>query len=105
MNKDEYIRRNAALQRIRRLEWQRRLWEYALAHPCVECRERDPMVLEFDHVDRSAKEFTMSLLATRRYAWPTVTAEPAKCQVRCANCHRRRTAKQSDWSKPSVGVS
>ena len=94
-NKADYIQRNGALQQIRRLEWQRRLWAHLLANPCVDCGERDPIVLEFDHVDRAAKEFTMGFLATRGYAWATVLAELAKCEVRCANCHRRRTAVQS----------
>ena len=62
------------------------------------------MVLEFDHVDRAAKHFTMGFLATRGYAWATVLAELAKCEVRCANCHRRRTAVQFDWPKLSVST-
>lgn len=104
MNKDDYIRRNAVLQRIRRLVWQRRLWEYVLAHPCVDCAERDPLVLEFDHVDRTTKVSTLCTMATRGYAWTTVLAELAKCEVRCANCHRRRTAAQFDWPKLSMAA-
>jgi hypothetical protein len=61
------------------------------------------MVLEFDHLDRAAKEFTMGFMATRGYAWPTVQAELAKCEVRCANCHRHRTAVQFEW--PKLGIS
>jgi hypothetical protein len=29
----------------------------------------------------------------------TVFEEIAKCDVRCVNCHRRRTAEKFDWSK------
>ncbi len=105
MNRHDYIRRNGALQRRRRLEWQRRLWEYLSVHPCVDCREQDPLVLEFDHVDRTTKEFTMGFMATRGHAWPTVLSELAKCEVRCANCHRRRTAAQFGWPKLSVAAS
>ena len=36
-------------------------------------------------------------MSQRAYTWPTVEAEIAKCDIRCANCHRRRTAAQFNW--------
>lgn len=62
---------------------------------CVDCGERDPIVLEFDHV-RGDKRGRLAELA-RRTSWATIAAEIAKCEVRCANCHRRRTAQQLGW--------
>jgi hypothetical protein len=36
-------------------------------------------------------------LVGRRWGWETIEAEIAKCEVRCANCHRRKTALEWDW--------
>lgn len=80
------------------LENLRRLVAYLLEHPCVDCGECDPLVLDFDHRDRSTKRMSVSSLL--RYAcWAPLEAEIAKCDVRCANCHRRRTAQQFGWRK------
>jgi CubicO group peptidase (beta-lactamase class C family) len=38
-------------------------------------------------------------LSGLRYAWANIQEEIAKSDVRCANCHRRRTALQFDWPK------
>jgi hypothetical protein len=75
-----------------------RVAEYLRGHPCVDCGEDDLVVLEFDHRDRTMKRMPVSLM-TRSYTWAEVEREIAKCDVRCANCHRRRTAQQFGWRK------
>jgi hypothetical protein len=70
--------------------------EYLVAdlreHPCVDCGERDPIVPELDHL--RDKEFGIGK-GFRDRAWQSVLDEMAKCDVVCANCHRRRTAKRA----------
>ena len=68
--------------------------QYLLANPCVDCGETDPIVLEFDHRDPSEKLFSIGNSLGQTWRWQKIKAEIAKCDVRCANCHRRRTAKQ-----------
>lgn len=82
-------RRNERLAR----EIAERLFEHKLSLGCSDCGERDPTVLEFDHLrDKDA-----SVAALVRYGnWARVEAEVAKCDVVCANCHRRRTAMRSN---------
>jgi hypothetical protein len=67
--------------------------EYLQQHPCVDCGESDPLVLEFDHV-RGEKKYNVSDLIRRYAGWKTIMAEIDKCDIRCANCHRRATAKR-----------
>jgi len=74
-----------------------RLYRYLESHPCVHCGESDPTVLEFDHLDGVDKTSNISTLVRRGVSWTKLEAEIAKCRVLCANCHRRRTAKQFNW--------
>lgn len=67
------------------------VFEYLLKHPCVDCGEKDPLVLEFDH--RRDKDRAISRALRSGWSLKRLQAEIAKCQVRCANCHKRRTAK------------
>lgn len=64
---------------------------YLACHPCIDCGEADPIVLEFDHRDRSLKLFTVKDKINGGVSLETIKAEVAKCDVRCANCHRRKT--------------
>jgi hypothetical protein len=73
---------------------------YLASHPCVDCGLDDPVVLEFDHVTGS-KRAALSVLVRSAATIATLNAEIAKCVVRCANCHRRRTAQS--WRKGSSG--
>lgn len=66
---------------------------------CVDCGESDPVVLDFDHRNPDTKLFTICDGVSYGYAWSRIQAEASKCDVRCANCHRRRTAKQFGWRK------
>lgn len=66
-----------------------RVADYLLGHPCVDCGEADIVVLDFDHLRDKVKE--VSQLVRRGWPWRSIEAEIAKCQVRCANCHRRKT--------------
>ncbi len=74
------------------------IFEYLKTHPCIDCGELDPLVLEFDHVI-GKKEFDISYLINAGYALQRLLDEIEKCVVRCANCHRRKTAKSFSYYK------
>ena len=79
--------------------------DHLLEHPCVDCGEGDPVVLDFDHIGND-KAANVSWLARTGATWDRIEAEIAKCEVRCANCHRRRTMaslKSYRWLK-SLGT-
>lgn len=92
-NQRDRVRANSARYRMRNRLLMR---GYLESHPCVDCGENDPIVLDFDHV-RAPKIASVSRLSASNIGWSRVEAEIAKCEVRCANCHRRRTAEQFGW--------
>src|SRR6266850_135011 len=102
-NREAYIAREVARMNRYRLENRERILEYLLAHPCCDCGETDPVVLEFDHRDRATKRSEVARLAASKQ-WKVVLVEIEKCDVRCGNCHRRRTAQQLQWGKPSTST-
>lgn len=95
-NRPAYIERAMAQVKQRREEQVRVLHEYLRTHPCVDCSETNIGLLEFDHVDSAAKEMDIGVMLGRR-PWAKILDEIAKCDVRCANCHRKRTAAQQGW--------
>ena len=66
---------------------------YLKTNPCVDCGETDPVILEFDHV--RDKDFNISDAARKGVSMKKLSDEIAKCEVRCANCHRRKTYERS----------
>lgn len=76
---------------------QQYVWSYLESHPCVQCDESDPEVLEFDHLEEGSKFKNVSVLSCSAYSLRTLVAEINKCQVLCANCHRRKTNRQFNF--------
>lgn len=64
---------------------------------CVDCGNNNPLVLEFDHKDGVDKYNTIGTLVGNGTTWKNIKKEIDKCDIRCANCHRIRTAKQLNW--------
>lgn len=68
------------------------------SNPCIDCGEKDVLVLEFDHKDKHKKEFSISDLIKKSVPHERLAEEMSKCEVRCANCHRKKTQKEgSSW--------
>lgn len=74
-------------EKVPKRQW---ILQYWREHPCVDCGETDTDVLEFDHRDPSEKLGEVP----RMSSIARMAAEAAKCDVRCANCHRRRHARE-----------
>lgn len=76
------------------------VWDYLKEHPCIDCGETDPIVLEFDHFKE--KTNNISSMCNQAVSVNRIKKEIEKCEVRCAHCHRRKTAKQFGWYKDIV---
>jgi hypothetical protein len=93
----KYVLRSKHKNAAERHDNQERVLEFLRTHPCVDCGEADPIVLQFDHQDPESKSSNVGELLRRRASWARIQAEIDKCDVRCANDHQRRTATQFGW--------
>ena len=94
----KWYQRNRALQMARVTPGNRRAREaindyvdQVKRRPCADCGGHfPPFIMDFDHV-RGDKMAEISKLRGARASRARLEAELAKCEVVCANCHRRRT--------------
>lgn len=91
-NKKNIIRRNRV-----------RLWELLTSSSCMDCSDSDPVILEFDHREPEQKLHNISEMLSSALSWKRIQAEIDKCDIVCANCHRRRTAKTRGFWKLKMG--
>lgn len=98
-NKQSYLDR-VRIREVGVIENNRkRLADYLRHHPCVDCGQTDIRVLEFDHV-RGNKSNNIARMVGEGFSWSTIEAEIAKCEVRCANCHRiMESEKRGFWRR------
>jgi hypothetical protein len=91
-NKQRYVAQARARAQRLYLERTKYLIRFFASHPCVDCGETDPVVLEFDHL--ADKEFDVGRALPYRN-WQSILEEIEKCEVVCRNCHRRRESKRA----------
>lgn len=94
--RDEYYKKNKALIISQNSERRKaiksalitNIFAYLEDHPCVDCGNDDPRVLEFDHLPGYQKVAEIGEMIQNSWSWHKVLEEIQKCEVRCANCHR-----------------
>jgi len=96
-NRDKYISKALKWNSEQRFKLQRIVLRYLKDHRCIDCNENDVLVLDFDH--RNSKIKSISEMVKSCCSVERVVAEIKKCDVRCANCHRRKTARELGFWK------
>lgn len=92
---DHRAQRNAdSKTRVKRRREAARQWimSYLRGRACVDCGIAVLLVLQFDH-RRGRKVMDISKMVKAGRDAVVLASEVAKCDVVCANCHARRTAR------------
>lgn len=84
-NRDE----ETAQKLQRRNELRAWVYDYKRQRACARCGESDPACLEFHHTSAHEKRLAIGQMVTYGYAKTSIRAEMSKCELVCANCHRR----------------
>jgi hypothetical protein len=94
-HKEEYLRKNRERRKQLVDENHTNILKYFKEHPCVDCGETHPATLQFDHV--RGRKFKIVSMMIHDYQWDKLLIEIAKCEVRCGNCHAKKTAREYNW--------
>src|ERR1017187_1870374 len=68
-----------------------RVWfnSYRALQACKVCNESHPACLDFHHKERHTKLFEVTYMVHRGFGKDAILKEIEKCEVLCANCHRK----------------
>lgn len=67
--------------------------------PCVDCgRQFPPVAMDLDHV-QGEKVNSVAFAIKEMWSEARLRAEIQKCVVRCAVCHRIKTAQEMGWPR------
>lgn len=69
-------------------EYKTNFIEYKKTLECEECGENHPACLDFHHIED--KNENISTLVKRGHSMKKIREEIEKCEVLCANCHRKK---------------
>ncbi len=70
---------------------------------CKFCSEKDPVTLDFHHVNPKEKDLSISVII-HRYTTNKLVKEIEKCIVLCSNCHRKLHAYGEDVGSSPIGT-
>ena len=85
--------------------------QYLQQSSCVDCGINDWVVLEFDHIEKKYrtsgnKRMGVAQMMANGFKLETIAAEVEKCEVRCRNCHARKTyEREGSWRIEEVASS
>ncbi len=75
--------------KARHIEVKKRFKEYKSTLSCLSCGESDECCLDFHHRDPTKKDLPVSRAITNNWSWKRLMEEVEKCEILCANCHRK----------------
>lgn len=94
-NKQYYLDRSKD-QKLRNKKF---IYNYLLGKVCNDCNQKfPPECMDFDHVNGD-KTDSVCRMAGMGVSINKLKKEILKCEIRCANCHRIKTAKTHGWYK------
>ncbi len=94
-NKIKYLEKNVERKHRNR----KFIISFLQKNTCIDCPEKDIRCLHFDHRDRESKKFNIGKASSDGFSLKSLKEEISKCDVRCANCHFKRTSVQFNWYK------
>jgi hypothetical protein len=95
---EKYIRRATIRNNEIRPRNIKYVFDYLQEHPCIDCGEKHPIKLEFDHRDGKEKKAGIAELLQGTPPISEIQEEIDKCDVRCSNCHKVKTAIERNWT-------
>lgn len=73
----------------RKLEIKRWIRNYKNNLKCSRCSENHPATIDFHHVNKGTKDSEIAHFVAEGYSINRIREELDKCEVLCANCHRK----------------
>ena len=70
---------------------------------CLECGESHPGCMDFHHRDPKTKSYNISDMIQKRFSNIKILAELVKCDVLCANCHRKLHWEELSYKHEYIG--
>lgn len=84
----DYHKKYIIAQNIkRRIESLNKINSYKSSKGCKYCIEKEPCCLEFHHLRDKFDD--VSKMVQNGYSWKRIEKEISKCDLVCANCHRK----------------